>query len=200
MAIYAGRSDRAEASAWRTCDTSRSAADQEFYVGTKACCRKRIVAGMSLVYTTGQEGTDIDRFVRTLKAVGVRQFSDVRAFAVSCGQRSGFQSVGVGSSSATDRRSGPPERNLSRAGGHDLHLWSDARKGLVRLLGPLVSPSVSAAEAEGKSWALIRSRDTKFIYKAKKTDQINTERELYWRAARQGSLLNEELAEWKPSP
>lgn len=38
---------------------------------------------MSIVFTIGYEGTDIDRFVRTLKAVGVQQLADVRAVAVS---------------------------------------------------------------------------------------------------------------------
>ena len=38
---------------------------------------------MSVLFTIGYEGTDIDRFVRTLKAAGVRQLADVRAVAVS---------------------------------------------------------------------------------------------------------------------
>lgn len=38
---------------------------------------------MSVVFTVGYEGTDIDRFVRTLKAAGVQQLADVRAVAVS---------------------------------------------------------------------------------------------------------------------
>jgi len=38
---------------------------------------------MSIVFTIGYEGTDIDRFVRTLKAVGVQQLADVRAVTVS---------------------------------------------------------------------------------------------------------------------
>lgn len=43
---------------------------------------------MSVLFTVGYEGTDIDRFVRTLKAAGVRQLADVRAVAVS--RKSGF--------------------------------------------------------------------------------------------------------------
>jgi uncharacterized protein (DUF488 family) len=38
---------------------------------------------MSLVYTIGYEGTDIDRFVATLKAVGVERVADVRAVPLS---------------------------------------------------------------------------------------------------------------------
>jgi uncharacterized protein (DUF488 family) len=43
---------------------------------------------MSVVYTIGYEGTDIDRFVATLKAVGVRRLADVRAVAIS--RKKGF--------------------------------------------------------------------------------------------------------------
>lgn len=38
---------------------------------------------MSVLFKVGYGGTDIDRFVRTLKSVGVRQLADVRAVAVS---------------------------------------------------------------------------------------------------------------------
>lgn len=43
---------------------------------------------MSVVYTIGYEGTDIDRFVDTLKAAGVRRVADVRAVALS--RKKGF--------------------------------------------------------------------------------------------------------------
>ena len=43
---------------------------------------------MSVLFTVGYEGTDIDRFVQTLKAVGIRQLADVRAVAVS--RKAGF--------------------------------------------------------------------------------------------------------------
>ncbi|QYX57982.1 DUF488 domain-containing protein [Roseovarius sp. SCSIO 43702] len=43
---------------------------------------------MSVLFTVGYEGTDIDRFVRTLKAAGVRQLADVRAVPVS--RKAGF--------------------------------------------------------------------------------------------------------------
>lgn len=38
---------------------------------------------MSILFTVGYEGTDIERFVRTLKAAGVRRVADVRAVAIS---------------------------------------------------------------------------------------------------------------------
>lgn len=43
---------------------------------------------MSIVFTVGYEGTDIDRFMRTLKAVGIERLADVRAIAIS--RKAGF--------------------------------------------------------------------------------------------------------------
>jgi uncharacterized protein (DUF488 family) len=43
---------------------------------------------MRIIYTIGYEGTDIDRFVATLKAVAVKQIADVRAVALS--RKKGF--------------------------------------------------------------------------------------------------------------
>ena len=53
---------------------------------------KRVEA-MSIVYTIGYEGTDIDRFVDTLKAVGVRLLADVRAVALS--RKKGFSKTAL---------------------------------------------------------------------------------------------------------
>ena len=38
---------------------------------------------MSVIYTIGYEGTDIDRFVASLKAAGVKRIADVRAVPIS---------------------------------------------------------------------------------------------------------------------
>ena len=43
---------------------------------------------MPLIYTIGYEGTDIERFVATLKIVGIKHLADVRAVAVS--RKKGF--------------------------------------------------------------------------------------------------------------
>lgn len=43
---------------------------------------------MSIIYTIGYEGTDIDRFLETLKHVGIRRLADVRAVALS--RKKGF--------------------------------------------------------------------------------------------------------------
>jgi uncharacterized protein (DUF488 family) len=43
---------------------------------------------MNVIYTIGYEGTDVDRFLATLKAVGVTVLADVRAIAIS--RKKGF--------------------------------------------------------------------------------------------------------------
>lgn len=48
---------------------------------------------MSTLYTIGYEGTDIDRFVATLKAVGVQLLADVRALPLS--RKRGFSKKGL---------------------------------------------------------------------------------------------------------
>lgn len=50
---------------------------------------------MSVVYTIGYEGTDIDRFVSTLMAVGVKCVADVRAVALS--RKKGFSKKALSS-------------------------------------------------------------------------------------------------------
>lgn len=48
---------------------------------------------MHVIYTIGYEGTDIDRFVATLKAVGVKALADVRAIALS--RKKGFSKTSL---------------------------------------------------------------------------------------------------------
>ena len=48
---------------------------------------------MAIIYTIGYEGTDIDRFVATLQAVGVQRIADVRAVALS--RKKGFSKKGL---------------------------------------------------------------------------------------------------------
>jgi uncharacterized protein (DUF488 family) len=55
---------------------------------------------MSALFTIGYEGTDIDRFVRTLKAAGVRQLADVRAVPVS--RKAGFSKTMLAARLAED--------------------------------------------------------------------------------------------------
>lgn len=81
---------------------------------------------MSVLFTAGYEGTDIDRFVRTLKAVGVEQLADVRAVAVS--RKAGFSKTKLSERLAAEgiaythfRSLGDPKpgREAARAGRFD---------------------------------------------------------------------------------
>jgi uncharacterized protein (DUF488 family) len=104
---------------------------------------------MSVVYTIGYEGTDIDRFVATLKAVGVRRLADVRALPLS--RKKGFSKnklaerlVAEGIAYLPFRQLGDPKpgRDAARAGQYDkfraiygAHLESqEARDSLDELL------------------------------------------------------------------
>ncbi len=70
----------------------------------------------------------------------------------------------------------------------------------ARFFAPLILPSVAEAGRQGKSLALIRPRETKFIHRAKSASQIATEKAAYAKAARQGSLLDRQLEEMEPTP
>lgn len=80
---------------------------------------------MTIVYTIGYEGTDIDRFVATLKAVGVDVLADVRALALS--RKKGFskkslkarlESEGISYLHFVDLGDPKPGREAARAGQH----------------------------------------------------------------------------------
>jgi uncharacterized protein (DUF488 family) len=82
---------------------------------------------MSVVFTVGYEGTDIDRFVRTLKAVGIRRLADVRAVAVS--RKAGFSKTKLSARLADEGieyehfvalGDPKPGREAARAGEYDL--------------------------------------------------------------------------------
>jgi len=68
------------------------------------------------------------------------------------------------------------------------------------LLGPMIVGSAKEATERGQSLALVRPRNTRFIYAAKTAEEIEEEREAYRRAARQTSMLDQELADLNPSP
>jgi uncharacterized protein (DUF488 family) len=56
-------------------------------------CRNWVSRSVNVVYTIGYEGTDIDGFVATLKAVGVKTLADVRAIALS--RKKGFSKMSL---------------------------------------------------------------------------------------------------------
>jgi len=104
---------------------------------------------MRVVYTIGYEGTDIDRFVASLKAVGVERVADVRAVALS--RKKGFskkslaarlEAEGIEYFHFIDLGDPKPGREAARAGLFDkfraiysAHLDSDdAQSSLKELL------------------------------------------------------------------
>lgn len=82
---------------------------------------------MNTVYTIGYEGTDIERFVQTLKAVGIEVLADVRAVALS--RKKGFSKTALRNALAEagieyvhfNALGDPkPGREAARAGKYDL--------------------------------------------------------------------------------
>jgi hypothetical protein len=67
------------------------------------------------------------------------------------------------------------------------------------LLNPLISPSTADAAARGLSLTLLRPSGAHFFFR-KKRKKIEAERQGYKRAARQTSLLDEELDALEPTP
>ena len=70
----------------------------------------------------------------------------------------------------------------------------------ARLLGPLILGSAKEAASRNQSLALIRPRNTRFIYKKKSNIEIAEQREAFERAARQTSMFDKELAQIEPTP
>lgn len=68
------------------------------------------------------------------------------------------------------------------------------------LLEPMIVGSAEEAHQQGQSLALIRPRNTRFTYRAKKPADIEADREAYQQAARQTSFFDAELAALEPSP
>ncbi|MDI7863961.1 DUF488 domain-containing protein [Rhizobiaceae bacterium n13] len=81
---------------------------------------------MKTVYTIGYEGTDIDRFVKTLEAVGVEAIADVRAVPLS--RKKGFsknvlrerlQGAGISYIPMQELGDPKPGREAAKAGEYD---------------------------------------------------------------------------------
>lgn len=103
---------------------------------------------MSVVYTVGYEGTDIERFVSTLKAVGVQCLADVRAVPIS--RKKGFskkklaarmEAEGIEYIHFQPLGDPKPGRDAARSGQYDLfraiydaHLDSDNAQASLREL------------------------------------------------------------------
>jgi uncharacterized protein (DUF488 family) len=108
---------------------------------------------VKIVYTIGYEGTDIERFIKTLKAVGVKTVVDVRAVAVS--RKKGFSKTalqsrldeeGIGYTHFVELGDPKPGRDAARAGQYDAfrkiysrHLVRAASKAALTSLSGIVS-------------------------------------------------------------
>lgn len=73
-------------------------------------------------------------------------------------------------------------------------------KDRISLLSPLIVGSAKAATLEGRSLALIRPRNTRFIVRPKSAGRVEEERAAYRAAASQTDIFDQELAALDPSP
>ncbi|MEO4043103.1 DUF488 domain-containing protein [Hoeflea sp. CAU 1731] len=112
---------------------------------------------MRIVYTVGYEGTDIERFVATLKAVGVQCLADVRAIPNS--RKKGFskrklaarlEAEGIEYMHFQALGDPKPGREAARSGHYDLfraiydaHLDSDAAQASIRGLTTVAGEMVT---------------------------------------------------------
>jgi uncharacterized protein (DUF488 family) len=108
---------------------------------------------VSTLYTIGYEGTDIDRFIGTLKAAGVKVLADVRALALS--RKKGFsknslrarlEDEGIVYTHFVELGDPKPGREAARAGRYDAfikiysrHLDMAASKSGLQSLGDLIA-------------------------------------------------------------
>lgn len=105
---------------------------------------------MTILYTIGYEGIDIESFVATLKAIGIKRLADVRAVALS--RKKGFskkalsarlEAEGIGYWHFVELGDPKPGREAARAGRYkqfhviyESHLYKkEARIALSRLEG-----------------------------------------------------------------
>lgn len=63
-----------------------------------------------------------------------------------------------------------------------------------------VLPSIATAQESGRSLALIRPRNPRFIHKRRSASEIEARREAFRESARQNSMFDKQLAEIEPSP
>lgn len=70
----------------------------------------------------------------------------------------------------------------------------------AHLLEPLIVGSGKEAGDRGQSLALIRPRNTRFVYRRRSSEEIEEEKQAYTRAARQLAMFDQELAALEPTP
>lgn len=138
-----------------------------------------IIQPVTTIYTIGYEGTDIERFIATLKAVGVRAVADVRAIALS--RKKGFsksalrarlEEEGIAYNHFIELGDPKPGRDAARAGQHETfrriysrHLALPASEVVLRALSGLVREQATCLlcferDPEGCHRSLIATRIT----------------------------------------
>lgn len=88
------------------------------------------------------------------------------------------------------------------------HVYEETirREGCLRkedrglLMNRILQPSIAAAADAGRSLAVIRPKNTRFIYRRKSLSEIAKEKASYEKAARQKSFLDEDLNALQPTP
>lgn len=68
------------------------------------------------------------------------------------------------------------------------------------LLEPLITPSMEAAAALGRSLTAIRPDQVRFVYRPKRASAIQQEADAYARSARQANMLDQEVEPFEPTP
>ena len=127
---------------------------------------------MRTVYTIGYEGTDIDRVIATLKAVGIKLLADVRAVAIS--RKKGFSknalrarlaAEGIAYEHYAALGDPKPGRVAAREGRHDeflriysKHLFVPEVQGALALLAEATSKNTTCL--------LCFERDPKYCHRS----------------------------------
>jgi uncharacterized protein (DUF488 family) len=136
---------------------------------------------MSVIYTIGYEGTDIDRFIATLKHVGIEVLADIRAVTVS--RKKGFSKTalrmrlereGIIYAHFAELGDPKPGREAARAGRHrefrtlyTEHLSSTASQEVLRTLAKVVQ--------SGRTCLLCFERDPNVCHRLIVAEHLKTD-------------------------
>lgn len=136
---------------------------------------------MKIVYTIGYEGTDIDRLVATLKAVGVKVVADVRAVAVSrkkgfskSALRSRLEREGITYSHLVELGDPKTGREAARAGRYETFRRIYARH-LSRLKSQAALRALADIVSEAPTCLLCFERDPSVCHRSMVADQLRIE-------------------------
>jgi uncharacterized protein (DUF488 family) len=136
---------------------------------------------MNTVYTIGYEGTDIERFVQTLKVVGIEVLADVRAVALS--RKKGFSKTALRNRLAEagivyvhfNALGDPkPGREAARAGKYDL-FRKIYGKHLSTIEAQAALKELEAAVQDKVTCLLCFERDPNVCHRSIVTDELRSD-------------------------